>query len=83
MDAYNFVLNLHCDLNKRILRTILYTMRTNWCAVPYKVVRSVERTVRLFKSQRNCAQNSTQTFSVYRTEAPSDTQVRPAIRFLW
>ena len=64
MDAYNFVLNLRCDLNKRILRTILYAMRKNLCAVAYKFVRSVVRMVRLFKSQRNCAQDSTQTFSV-------------------
>ena len=64
MDAYNFVRNLRCDLNKRILRTILYAMRTNLRAVAYKVVRSVVRMVRLFKSQRNCAQNSTQTFRV-------------------
>ena len=64
MDAYNFVRNLRRDLNKRILRTILFAMRTTLCAVTYKFVRSVVRMVRLFKSQRNCAQNSTQTFSV-------------------
>ena len=65
MDAYNFVRNLRWDLNKRILRTVLYAMRTTLRAVAYKFVRSVVRMVCLFKSQRNCAQNSTQTFSVY------------------
>ena len=64
MDAYNFVRNLRCDLNKRILRTNLYAMRTTLCVVAYKFVRSVVRMVRLFKSQRNCAQNSAQTFTV-------------------
>ena len=65
MGAYNFVRKLRCDSYKRILRTNLYTMRTNFCALAYKFVRSVVRKVCLYESQRSCAQNCTQTFSVY------------------
>ena len=52
MGANNYARMLRCDSYERTLRTNLYTMRTNLCAVPYYLVRSAVRKVCLYESQR-------------------------------